>query len=286
MTGHKLARSAARSGSAGRRRTARRANALGALRGQTRAEDRVVAAQIRAVIRTRGSYGYRRATALVNRAFGAQYNRKRIRRVMELHGWNLPRPSRRRTGRAHAGRIRRDGPNERWCSDVLEIACWSGELVQLGFALDCHDRECLSSVSSVSSVARPRDLTAADIRQLMRQAVAARLGEARPRAPIEWLSANGGIYTALDTSCTAERFGPVPITTPAYSPQSNGMAEAFVNTLRRDSLAGADRGSAAAILAQLPAWIADYNGIAPHAALAYRAPLEYRQRRVEEASTR
>jgi putative transposase len=118
----------------------------------------------------------------------------------------------------------------------------------------------------------------------MQRAIAARFGEARPPAPIQWLSENGGIYTALDTICTAERLGLAPITTPAYSPQSNGMAEAFVNTLRRDYLAGADRGSAAAIVAQLPAWIADYNGVAPHSALAYRAPLEYRYRRAEEVS--
>ena len=32
----------------------------------------------------------------------------------------------------------------------------------------------------------------------------------------------------------AERFNLAPITTPVRSPESNGMAEAFVNTLRRD----------------------------------------------------
>ena len=51
-----------------------------------------------------------------------------------------------RTGRAHTGLIRRESSNERWCSDVLEIACWSGEIVQIGFALDCHDREALAHV--------------------------------------------------------------------------------------------------------------------------------------------
>lgn len=68
-----------------------------------RAEDRVVTAQIRTVIRTRASYGARRVRALVNRAFGTHYNLKRIQRVMALHGWKLPRAARRRTGRAHRG---------------------------------------------------------------------------------------------------------------------------------------------------------------------------------------
>jgi putative transposase len=236
-----------------------------------KADDRVVAAQIRTVIRTRASYGARRVRALVNREFETGYNLKRIQRVMELNGWKLPRASRRRTGRAHRGQIQRDVSNERWCSDVLEIACWNGEVVQLGFALDCHDREALAYVAA------PRDLQGTDIRELMQRAVAARFGVGeRPDVPIQWLSDNGSIYTALDTLCAAERLHLVPITTPAASPQSNGMSEAFVNTLRRDYLAGADRSTAAIVLAQIPAWLADYNAVAPHSALAYQSPQQYR----------
>jgi hypothetical protein len=39
------------------------------------------------------------------------------------------------------------------------------------------------------------------------------------------------------------------------------MSEAFVNTMRRDYLAGADLPTAAVVLEQLPAWIADYNAV-------------------------
>ena len=62
------------------------------------------------------------------------------------------------------------------------------------------------------------------------------------------------------------------------SPKSNGMAEVFVNTLRRDYLDGADR-SSAAVLEQIPGWIADYNQRAPHSSLSYRSPAEYRRER-------
>lgn len=237
-----------------------------------RAEDRVVAAQIRTIIRTRSSYGARRVRALVNRAFGTGYNVKRIQRVMALNGWTLPPRTRRRTGRAHTGVVQRPASNERWCSDALEIACWNGEIVQLGFALDCHDRECLAHVAAA------RALRGADIQLLMRDAVLRRFDTAAPY-PIQWLSDNGSIYTALDTVITAERLHLVPITTPAASPQSNGMSEAFVNTLRRDYIVGADLATAAAVLEQIPAWIADYNAVAPHSALGYQSPLQYRQSR-------
>jgi putative transposase len=57
--------------------------------------------------------GARRVRALVNRAFGTTYKLKRIRRVLELVGWQLPRSARRRTGRAHTGRTQRPVWNER-----------------------------------------------------------------------------------------------------------------------------------------------------------------------------
>jgi len=51
-----------------------------------RADDGTVLQQIRAVTNSRATYGYRRVWAMVNRTFRTGYNRKRIRRVMQLHG--------------------------------------------------------------------------------------------------------------------------------------------------------------------------------------------------------
>jgi hypothetical protein len=44
-------------------------------------QDEVVLTQLKQMLRERGSYGYRRARRIVNRAFGTGYNRKRIQRV-------------------------------------------------------------------------------------------------------------------------------------------------------------------------------------------------------------
>ena len=74
----------------------------------------------------------------------------------------------------------------------------------------------------------------------------------------------------------AHELGLVPITTPAYSPQSNGLAEAFVKTFKRDYVAGAELRDAETVLAQLGAWFDDYNTRAPHSALGMRSPAEYR----------
>jgi transposase InsO family protein len=140
-------------------------------------DDEVVLAQLRQMLRERGSYGYRRARRIVNRAFGTGYNRKRIQRVMRLSGLALPVRGRRRRGRRHDGQVECVISNLRWCSDVLEIACWSGEGVHLAFALDCCDREV------PAAVATSHPTIGAEIRRLIRKSVFARYGTEKPDQP-------------------------------------------------------------------------------------------------------
>ena len=59
------------------------------------------------------------------------------------------------------------------------------------------------------------------------------------------------------------------------------MSEAFVATLRRDYLDGADLSCADVVLGQLPAWFEDYNAIAPHSALGLKSPWQYRSEQVQ-----
>jgi putative transposase len=178
----------------------------------------------------------------------------------------------RRHGRPHLGQIQQPASNQRWCSDVFLIPCWGGEVISVAVAIDCHDREVPAFVAS------PRPLTGADIRTLMDRTLWARFGETTLKAPhaVQWLGDNGPQYTATATVLYAHELGLVPITTPAYSPESNGLAEAFVGTFKRDHVNGAELRDAETVLAQLGGWIDDYNTQAPHSALGMRSPAEYR----------
>jgi transposase InsO family protein len=63
---------------------------------------------------------------------------------------------------------------------------------------------------------------------------------------------------------------------PAYSPESNGLAEGFVHTFKRDYVNVHELRDAETVLAQLSGWIDDYNRQAPHSALGMRSPADYR----------
>ncbi len=142
---------------------------------------------------------------------------------MKVHGLLLQRGGEHREERRHDGRVAVDQRNTRWSSDGLEIACDNGEKVRVAFALDCCDREAVGHVATTGGI------TAEDVQDLMVATVEYRYGPVnRLPKPIEWLTDNGSCYTARDTRTFARDIGLVPRTTPVSSPQSNGMAEAFV----------------------------------------------------------
>lgn len=249
--------------------------------GYCKPEDETVLRQIRSVTNSRASYGSRRTRVMVNEACRTKYGRHRIRRIMRRNGLMLAPRVHRRHGRPHLGQVRQPASNQRWCSDIFLIPCWSGEVVSVAFVIDCHDREVLAHVAA------PRSLKGSDIRTLMERALWKRFGEAALKTPqsIQWLSDNGPQYTATESVFYAHELGFEPITTPAYSPQSNGMAEALVKTLKRDYVAGADLRDAESVLLQLEGWIEDYNTRAPHSALGMRSPAAYRAEAVSSSSS-
>ena len=230
-------------------------------------------AQIHSIIADMPTYGYRRVHAILKHSCQAQGrhapNHKRVYRVMKANQLLL----RRHAGgvaRRHDGRIATEHSNMRWCSDGLELTCDNAQKVRIAFALDCCDREVMSYVATTSGIKGD------DIRDLMLAAVEHRFGQVN-RLPqlIEWLSDNGSCYIAGDTKRFAREIGLEPRTTPVQSPQSNGMAEAFVRTLKRDYARVTPLTDAKTVLNALPAWVMHYNTLHPHKALGYRSPREF-----------
>ena len=250
------------------------------LKGQARArshyrkaDDGPILARLRSLADARATYGYRRIGALLNRerlkTGLPRFNHKRIYRLMSQNGLLLQRYTGKPPGRAHEGQIITIRPNLRWTSDGLEIACWNGQVVRVAFALDTCDREVMAWCATTGGISGEM------IRDLMLESLERRFGAARAPHPLQWLSDNGSCYRAKETIDFAIRLGLVPCVTPVRSPQSNGMAEAFVKTFKRDYVYVHDRPDAQTVLSQLSAWFEDYNEIHPHKALQMRSPREF-----------
>jgi putative transposase len=240
-------------------------------------------AEIKEIIAALPTYGYRRIHAVIRRRRreqgGAAVNAKRVYRVMKTHGLLLERHTGNGAERRHDGRVAVGRSDTRWCSDGFELGCANGDRVRIAFTLDCCDREAISWVATTGGI------DSGDIRDLMIESVERRFGLLnRLPAPIEWLSDNGSPDTARETRALAREIGLVPLTTPIESPQSNGMAEAFVKTLKRDYAQVNPCPDAATVLRQLDGWFEHYNTVHPHKALGYRSPREFRKQVVEDAT--
>lgn len=252
--------------------------------GRTPRGDSELLAEILEQIAELPSYGYRRACALVNRQRGSKaprVNPKRAYRVMAGNGLLLPKaPSRPHSSRPHNGTVAVSTSDARWCSDGFEIKCDSGQTVTATFAKDCCDREILAFRAWEG-----KGLPGEPVREMLIEAVEKRFGsvEAVPAGHmLEFLSDNGGAYIAHDTRRIARSLGLMPINTPVCSPQSNGMAESFVNTFRRDYESRMDLTDAPTVLAQLAAAFEHFNEVHPHSSLKMKSPREFRRQRAEQ----
>jgi putative transposase len=258
-----------------------RSNLLERSKGRTKprgpylkAEDASLVPIIRRFVDERPTYGYRRITALVNRELARKelplVNRKRVHRIMQQAALLLERHTGRREGRIHDGKIMVMRSNLRWCSDGLEFTCWNGDIIRMAFIIDAFDREIIAWAAVCGA-----GISGSDVRDMMLEAVEKRFKAIRAPSPIEHLSDNGSPYTAKETRDFAAALNLVPCFTPVRSPESNGMSEAFVKTLKRDYLRVNPLPDAHTVLRQIAGWIDDYNEIHPHSALRMRSPREF-----------
>ena len=156
------------------------------------------------------------------------FNHKRLYRVMKAYRMLLPKaPKRVVSARVHDGVVAVQESTQRWCSDGFEFRCDNGDVVTVVFLKDCYDREIISWRAWSS-----RGLPGEPVRDMLVEGGEARFGEAKVHSGVEleFLSDIGGAFRAKDTHALAKDLGIKPVHTAVCSPQSNGMAESFVNT--------------------------------------------------------
>ncbi|WP_164965806.1 IS3 family transposase [Escherichia coli] len=241
-------------------------------------DDTDVLRRIHHVIGELPTYGYRRVWALLRRQTELDgmpaINAKRIYRIMRQNALLLERktavpPSK----RAHTGRVAVKESNQRWCSDGFEFCCDNGERLRVTFALDCCDREALHWAVTTGG------FNSETVQDVMLGAVERRFGNDLPSSPVEWLTDNGSCYRANETRQFARMLGLEPKNTAVRSPESNGIAESFVKTIKRDYISIIPKPDGLTAAKNLAEAFEHYNEWHPHSALGYRSPREYLRQR-------
>ncbi|HAV9203509.1 TPA: IS3 family transposase [Escherichia coli] len=236
-------------------------------------DDTDVLLRIHHVIGELPTYGYRRVWALLRRQAELDgmpaINAKRVYRIMRQNALLLERktavpPSK----RAHTGKVAVKESNQRWCSDGFEFRCDNGEKLRVTFALDCCDREALHWAVTTGG------FDSETVQDVMLGAVERRFGNELPASPVEWLTDNGSCYRANETRQFARMLGLEPKNTAVRSPESNGIAESFVKTIKRDYISIMPKPDGLTAAKNLAEAFEHYNEWHPHSALGYRSPRE------------
>ncbi|HHS9684214.1 TPA: IS3 family transposase [Klebsiella pneumoniae] len=241
-------------------------------------DDTDVLRRIHHVIGELPTYGYRRVWALLRRQTELDgmpaINAKRVYRIMRQNALLLERkPAVPPSKRAHTGRVAVKESNQRWCSDGFEFRCDNGEKLRVTFALDCCDREALHWAVTTGG------FDSETVQDVMLGAVERRFGSELPASPVEWLTDNGSCYRANETRQFARMLGLEPKNTAVRSPESNGIAESFVKTIKRDYISIMPKPDGLTAAKNLAEAFEHYNEWHPHSALGYRSPREYLRQR-------
>jgi len=193
-------------------------------------DEQALTADIIALARQYGRYGYRRVTALLHDA-GWTVNHKRVERIWCSEGLKVPQKQPRR-GRLWLNdgsciRLRPEYPGHVWAYDFVEGRTHDGRKFRILTIIDEASRECLALVVA---------------RQLRHEDVLAALAElfVLRGPPANIRSDNGPEFIATAVQKWLGRIGVTTLYITPASPWENGYNESFNGSLRDERKRWAD----------------------------------------------
>lgn len=216
-------------------------------------------ARLRELANERRRFGYRRLFILLRRE-GEPSGINRIYRLYREEGLTVrKRRARRRAIGSRAPLLAGARANARWSLDFVHDQMAGGRRFRILNVVDDVTRECLASVAdtSISGLRVARELTA--------------LTASRGR-PGMIVSDNGTEFTATAIFAWAQEQRIDWHYIAPGRPMQNGYVESFNGRMRDELLNECLFHSLDHARRAIAVWIADYNTIRPHSALAYRTP--------------
>ena len=216
--------------------------------------------------------GYKKVHARLRREAGIRVGKGRVLRLMRLHGLLAPvRKAHKRGDPAHAGTIITKRPDEMWGTDGAKFATAADGWCWLFVAID----HCVLDVTGWHAVKKGDRFAALEP---IRQGVKARWGKfaANVAAGLRLRHDWGTQYTSEDFQNEIKFLGIK--SSPAFvaEPETNGIAERFMRTLREQVLDGARFKTLDEAKTAIGVFIRKYNEAWIVARHGYRTPSEYR----------
>src|SRR3546814_112737 len=225
-------------------------------------DEAALTADIIALARQYGRYGYRRVTALLRNA-GWHVNRKRVERIWRREGLKVPQRQPKR-GRLWLNdgsciRLRPEYPGHVWSYDFVEGRTHDGRKYRILSIIDEASRECMALPVA---------------RKLKSDDVLAALAELFvTRGPAVHIRSDNGVeLIATAVQGWLAKVGVNTLYIAPGSPWENGYCESFNGSLRDELLNGEIFYSLTEAQILIEAWRRHYNTARPHSALGYRPP--------------
>jgi putative transposase len=224
-------------------------------------EERLTA-DIIALARLYGRYGYRKITALLREA-GWLVNDKRVERIWKREGLKVP-PKQPKRGRfwltdGSCIRLRPEYPNHVWSYDFVEDRTHDGRKFRLLNVIDEFSHECLA-------IRVGRKLRTTEVIDVLSDLFLLR------GVPGHIRSDNGPEFVAKSVRAWITAVGAKTAYIEPGSPWENGYVESFNARLRDELLDGEIFYSLREAEIIIESWRRHYNTVRPHASLGYRPP--------------
>jgi len=225
-------------------------------------DEAALKADIIALARQYGRYGYRRITALLREA-GWAVNKKRVERIWRCEGLKVPQKQPKRSrlwlNDGSCVRLRPERPNHVWSYDFVSDRTHDGRAFRMLCVIDEFTRESLA-------IRVARKLKATDVIDVLADLFILR------GIPTHIRSDNGPEFVAAALREWIAAVGAKTAYIEPGSPWENGYCESFNGKLRDELLNGEIFYTLNEAKIVIETWRRHYNTVRPHSSLGYRPP--------------
>lgn len=228
-----------------------------------RDDEERLTADIIALARRYGRYGYRKIAELLRSTAGWVVNDKRVERIWRREGLKVPQKQPKK-GRLWLNdgsciRLRAEWPNHVWSYDFVEDRTHDGRKYRMLNVIDEFTHECLAIRVS-------RKLKAVDVIDVLSDLFILR------GVPGHIRSDNGAEFIAKAVQEWIAAVGAKTAYIAPGSPWENGFIESFNARLRDELLDGEIFYSLKEAQVVIESWRRHYNTLRPHGSLGYKPP--------------